>query len=283
MDSMADINSPWVDPEVLSMPDNHPGLSDKDYVRRRRMFFYSAREHRLRRLPSPHFVYLDEETDLWQSVFMRLDDLHARHAARVYLDGRDALRIERRRIPNLGELDKTLQASTGVRLVPAEGLLHGKTYFELWADRVMPCTQFLRHASQPEYTPEPDAIHDIIGHVPPLMDDAYVQLIEVVGQMARQVDAERLEQLVRFYWFTIEFGLIEERGETRVLGAGILSSIGELEHAISNDVEIRTFELDNVLATSFDNTHLQSVLYKAGSLDEIIAAAEELRKRWKLA
>jgi len=282
VDSMADINSPWVDPEVLSMPDNHPGLSDKDYVRRRRMFFYSAREHRLRRLPSPHFVYLDEETELWQRVFKRLDDLHAQHAARVYLEGRDALRIERRRIPNLGELDKTLQASTGVRLVPAEGLLHGKTYFELWADRVMPCTQFLRHASQPEYTPEPDAIHDIIGHVPPLMDDAYVKLIELVGGMAKQVDAERLEQLVRFYWFTIEFGLIEEDGGTRVLGAGILSSIGELEHAISDDVDVRLFDLETVLATAFDNTQLQPLLFKARSLAEIIAAAEQLREVWKL-
>jgi len=279
---MADINAPWVDPEVLSMPDNHPGLGDKDYVRRRRMFFYSAREHRLRRLPSPHFVYLDEEAELWQSVFRRLDDLHAQHAARVYLEGRDALRIERRRIPNLGELDKTLEASTGVRLVPAEGLLHGKTYFELWADRVMPCTQFLRHGSHPEYTPEPDAIHDIIGHVPPLMDDAYVQLIELVGRMARQVDAERLEQLVRFYWFTIEFGLIEEAGLTRVLGAGILSSIGELEHAISDDVEIRPFELDAVLATAFDNTRLQPLLFKAEALDQIMTAAEVLRDRWGL-
>ena len=282
MDSMADINAPWVDPDVLSMPENHPGLGDRDYVRRRRMFFYSAREHRLRNLPSPHFVYLDEETSLWQSVFQRLDDLHTKHAARVYLQGRDALRIERRRIPHLGELDKTLQASTGVRLVPAEGLLHGKTYFELWADRVMPCTQFLRHGSQPEYTPEPDAIHDIVGHVPPLMDDSYVNLIELVGRMARQVDAERLERLVRFYWFTIEFGLIEERGGTRMLGAGILSSIGELEHAISTNVDIRPFDLDTVLATPFDNTHLQPLLFKAQSLDEIIEAAERLRSTWRL-
>ena len=282
MDSMADINAPWVDPDVLAMPENHPGLTDKDYVRRRRMFFYSAREHRLRGLPTPHFTYLPDETELWSSVFRRLDELHEQHAAQVYLDGRSALRIERARIPHLGELDATLQAATGVQLVPAEGLLHGKTYFELWADRVMPCTQFLRHTSQPEYTPEPDAIHDIIGHVPPLMDAAYVTLIELVGQMARQVDAERLEQLVRFYWFTIEFGLIEEHGDSRVLGAGILSSIGEFEHANSDDVEVRSFDLEMVLATPFDNTHLQPLLFRASSLAEIIEAAQVLQRRWGL-
>ncbi len=280
MDSMAEINAPWVDPEEPHFPENHPGLADVDYMRRRRMFFYLARDHRLRGLPSPQIAYVPQETHLWREISERLDALHVQTAAAIYREGKRALGLSSERVPQLGELERILLARSGVRLVPAEGLLHGKTYFELWGDRIMPCTQFLRHDDQPEYTPEPDVIHDVIGHVPPLMDPEYASLIELIGQAARRATPDQLEELVRFYWFTIEFGLLEEAGEVRVLGAGILSSIGETEHYLSGDARIVDFALDHVLATAFDTTELQPTLFCAPSLQAIMDAADELFARW---
>lgn len=280
MDSMADIDSPWIDPEQPHFPDNHPGLGDVEYMRRRRMFFYLARDHRLRDLNAPHVQYVEEESALWHQIYDRLDELHQQVAADVYLRGKESLGLRAGQIPQLTELQDKLHRQTRVHLVPAEGLLHGKTYFSLWADRVMPCTQFLRHASQPEYTPEPDIIHDVIGHVPPLMDGPYVRLIEQIGQAARRASDEQLEQLVRFYWFTIEFGLLREAVQTKILGAGILSSIGEIDNVVSGQAEQIEFELQRVLDTAFDTTHLQPTLFVAPSLEVLVDAAQELTADW---
>ena len=144
----------------------------------------------------------------------------------------------------------------------------------------MPCTLFLRHHSEPAYTPEPDIVHDVIGHVPPLMDGRYVELIQVIGKIAQQATPEQLELLVRFYWFTVEFGVIKEAGEQKILGAGILSSIGEMEHVLSGKAKVKPFDLEEVLATPFDPTQLQPVLFVAPSLDNIIGEAQRLAKRF---
>jgi phenylalanine-4-hydroxylase len=275
MDSMADINSPLTEAEDLILADNHPGRNDAAYVRRRKMFFYLARDLRLRKFSAPTLPYSDCEQELWLTLYNRLDELHRVHAAAVFLDGKSALKLSARAVPQLWELEQILWQRTGVRLVPAEGLLHGKIYFDYWSNRVMPCTLFLRHESAPEYTPEPDIVHDVIGHVPPLMNPEYVELIELLGKSAGLLNPNELEALVRLYWFTVEFGMIREQGELKVLGAGILSSIGETEHAISGAAELREFSLAEVLATPFDPTKMQPTLFVAESLAEIVAAAKE--------
>jgi phenylalanine-4-hydroxylase len=282
MDSMADINAPWIEAEDLLLPQNHPGLQDGEYVRRRKMFFYLARDLRLREFDVPCLPYSPIEQDLWRSLFRRLDELHRKHAAKLFLDGKFGLHLTADRIPQLMEMERYLVKTTGVRLVPAEGLLHGKSYFNYWAKRVMPCTLFLRHASSPEYTPEPDIVHDVIGHVPPLMNKEYVDRIELIGKASLTLGPDELEELVRFYWFTVEFGLIQEAGKMKILGAGILSSLGEMEHVVSEKVKLRPFDLEEILATPFDPTHLQPKLFVAPSLDAIVTAAQEVLRRFEI-
>ncbi len=279
MDSMAEINAPLTESEDLCLSSNHPGLHDAEYVRRRKMFFYFARDLRLRKLPSPCVPYTEEESNLWSALYDRLSTLHDSHAAGIFLTGKKLLGLSRGEIPQLPNLERLLYPRTGIRLVPAEGLLHGKSYFSYWAERIMPCTLFLRHPRQPEYTPEPDNIHDVIGHVPPLMDSKYVELIRLIGTIARTASPENLERLVRFYWFTVEFGLLDEGDRQKVLGAGILSSIGEMQYVCDGKAEIRRFDLEEVLNTPFDPTTLQPVLFVAPSLEAIIADAHGLAAR----
>src|SRR5439155_109263 len=88
---------------------------------------------------------------------------------------------------------------------------------------------YIRHGSHPEFTPEPDMIHDCLGHCPPLMNRDYAELLTLIGKaVATTTKGDQVLALKRFSWFSIEFGLIAERGETKVFGAGILSSTGEI-------------------------------------------------------
>ena len=124
-----------------------------------------------------------------------------------------------------------------MHLVPAEGPIAYRIFYSYIADGGFPCTQFIRHGSQPEYTPEPDMIHDCLGHVPPLLNDDYAALLRMIGRAAvRATSGDHVLALKRLSWFSIEFGLIEEAGETRVFGAGILSSIGEIPFSLSGKV-----------------------------------------------
>jgi len=273
---MAEINTEILESEELDVPPNHPGRDDKEYLRRRRMFFFLAREHRLRELASPALEYTEEEQALWKNTFLELDELHSKAAARVFQEGKQALGLSPGTIPQLSQLEPQLFSSTGVRLVPAEGLLHGKIYFNYWSKCVMPCTQFLRHAKHPEYTPEPDIIHDVVGHVPPLMNTAYVSLIEKIGRAAQGATAEALERIVRFYWFTVEFGLIEENGKVRILGAGILSSVEETKNVLSGKPQLRPFNFEEMMNQPFATTELQPILYVAPSLETIVNYAGRL-------
>ena len=124
------------------------------------------------------------------------------------------------RFPQLRQLSERVERETNMHLVPAEGALPYRTFYEYIAERGFPVTQFIRHGSHPEFTPEPDMIHDCLGHVPPLMNQDYAELLTLIGKAASTAtQGEQVLALKRFSWFSIEFGLIEEGGETKVFGS----------------------------------------------------------------
>jgi phenylalanine-4-hydroxylase len=129
------------------------------------------------------------------------------------------------------------------------------------AEGVMPCTQYIRHASRPEYTPEPDVVHEVIGHVPLLADADLVAVSQAIGRAALRCSDAELPRLERLYWFTLEFGLVQERAGLRAYGAGLLSSFGELPHAFTDAVERRPFDVAAVVATPFDFSRMQDVVF----------------------
>jgi phenylalanine-4-hydroxylase len=122
-------------------------------------------------------------------------------------------------------------------------------------------TQYIRHTSRPEYTPEPDIVHESIGHIPMFTNRSFADFSQYIGHGARIATDDQLEELGRLYWFTVEFGLIEEDGETKAYGAGLLSSYGELENAFTDNVERRPFDLNEVVKTTYDYSDMQPVLY----------------------
>ena len=269
------------DPEELEVDPKTPGIDDPAYMARRRSIFKLTRKHRLERLGPPVFDYSPEETALWKDVSGRLNELHLKHACQMYLKAKRDLAITEDAIPQMRHLSDKLQAETQTHLVPAEGSLPYRTFYEYIAERGFPVTQFLRHPSHPEFTPEPDMIHDCLGHVPPFMNRDYAEVITLIGKAAASTDdGEHVLLLKRFSWFSIEFGLIEEQGETKVFGAGILSSTGEIPNSLhSRDVTRQPFVTDVVIDTDYDPTYMQKVLFVIPSLPFLRREAEALVKR----
>jgi phenylalanine-4-hydroxylase len=280
-----------VDPDAMVTPPDvtelelepgHPGLGDEGYIQRRKELFALCRRHRLENLGPPLIDYNAEETRIWREVSPKLDELHLRYACRIYLNAKRELAITRDEIPQLRHLSDRVQRETNMHLVAAEGALPYRTFYECIAQRGFPVTQFIRHGSHPEFTPEPDMIHDCLGHVPPLMNQDYAELVTLIGKAAATTRAgEQLLALKRFSWFSIEFGLIEEAGATKVFGAGILSSTGEIPYSIdSPDVKREPFVTDVVIDTDYDPSRMQDHLFIAPSFPFLRHELETLVRRF---
>ena len=252
----------------LVLERGHPGLGDEKYIRRRKELFALCRKHRLEGLGPPIINYTPEETRIWREVSPKLDELHVRHASSIYLGAKRDLAITRAEIPQLRHLGERLRRETDMHLVPAEGALPYRTFYEYIGKRGFPVTQFIRHGSHPEFTPEPDMIHDCLGHVPPLMNRDYAELLVLIGKaVATTTHGDQVLALKRFSWFSIEFGLIEEVGDVKVFGAGILSSTGEIPYSLSSpEVTRRPFVTDVVINTDYDPSRMQDKLFIAPSL-----------------
>jgi phenylalanine-4-hydroxylase len=266
----------------LELEPGHPGLGDEGYIQRRTELFALCRKHRLENLGPPLIDYSAEETRIWREVSPKLDELHFRYACRSYLNAKRELAITRDKIPQLRHLSDRVRRETNMHLVPAEGALPYRTFYEYIAQRGFPVTQFIRHGSHPEFTPEPDMIHDCLGHVPPLMNQDYAELLTLIGKAAATTrTGEQLLALKRFSWFSIEFGLLEEAGATKVFGAGILSSTGEIPYSIdSPEVKREPFVTDVVINTDYDPSQMQDHLFIAPSFPFLRRELEALVRRF---
>lgn len=241
---------------------DHPGANDEDY--RQRRDHIASLSKRFREDPEHKIIdveYTPEEQKVWQIVATRLEELQAKHASEFYLDAKKKLGISTERIPQLSEMNKKLKELSDFRLAPIEGLVETRAFLSWLSYRTMLCTQYIRHTSRPEYTPEPDIVHEAIGHIPNFTNRDFADFSQFIGHGALIATDEQLEELGRLYWFTVEFGLVEEQGEIKAFGAGLLSSFGELENAFTDNVERRSFDLKEVINQTYDYSDMQPILY----------------------
>jgi phenylalanine-4-hydroxylase len=252
---------------VVELSASHPGFADPVYRARRNAIAALAVNYRPG-TPIPAAEYTEQEHEVWAMVSRELTAKHAKYATAEYLDGAARLGLPAERIPQLEEVSRLLAPLTGFRYLPAAGLVPLRDFYGVLADGFFHSTQYIRHHSVPFYTPEPDVIHEVIGHANALAGPRYAALYRLAGQAARRVEGEEaLEFVSKVFWFTLEFGVMQERGELRAYGAGILSSYGEIEEF--RGMDIRPLDLSAMGTTHYDITKYQDVLFRAESLEHL--------------
>jgi phenylalanine-4-hydroxylase len=255
------------DSTTLHLPEDHPGFSDQEYRQRRAAIAEACAAYEPGG-PIPDVHYTAEEDEVWRLVSTELAAKHERYACSAYLQAAERLVLPARRVPQLSEVDERLRALTGFRLRPVSGLVPTRQFYGELAHRIFHSTQYIRHHSVPFYTPEPDIVHEIIGHANMLAGQDLAELYVAAGQASlRAESAAAHEFFSKVFWFTLEFGVVAESGELKAYGAGLLSSYGEIE--VFRDAEIRPFDISAMGVLEYDITRYQPVLFAASSFSQV--------------
>jgi len=256
------------EPHILELPADHPGVTDLAYRARRAAIAEVAASYHLPG-PIPDVEYSAEEDDVWRVVSAELAAKHRACACRAYLDSAARLVLPTDRVPQLREVDERLASLTSFHLMPVAGLVPTRQFYGGLADRIFHSTQYIRHHSVPYYTPEPDIVHEIIGHANTLAGEGFANVYEAAGRASlRATTDEALAFFSSVFWFTLEFGVLWEDEELRAYGAGLLSSFGEIDAFRS--AEIRPFDLKTMGTFGYDITRYQPVLFAAESFDRLV-------------
>ncbi len=258
---------------IVQLDPDHPGFTDPEYRARRNEIARIAAEYKTG-MPIPDAPYSDEEHKLWRIIRNALEPAHDAHACAEYLECVRKVDLPWDRIPQLREVSEKVEALSGFRLEPVAGLVQPRVFLESLANGVFLCTQYIRHHSTPHYTPEPDVVHELTGHAVTLASERLAELNRLVGEAVKRThSAERMEQLARVYWFTIEFGVVWEDGKVKAYGTGLLSSAGE--QAAMGSAELRPLDPETMSREEYDPTSYQPILFCGDSFE---AMHETLRE-----
>ena len=258
---------------TVHLGEDHPGFNDPAYRERRNEIAAAALEWNPGE-PIPRIDYTDAEQEVWRTVCRELEPKHEKYACRAFRDAVAALGLPRDRIPQLDEVTTGLQPLTGFEYLPAAGIVPLDEFYGSLADRQFHSTQYVRHPAEPLYTPEPDMIHEVMGHANLLADPQFAEVNRLAGEAARRAETqEGLQMVADIFWFTIEFGCVWEEGELRAYGAGILSSYGEIEEF--RGMEIHPLDFHAMATLEYDITKYQPILFAADSMEHLVDSLGE--------
>jgi phenylalanine-4-hydroxylase len=228
-------------------------------------------------IPQNWQAYTAEEHATWDTLFERQAKLLPGRASQAFLKGLDALRLSESGIPNFEELSERLMKLTGWQVVAVPGLVPDDVFFDHMANRRFVAGNFIRRPDQLDYLQEPDVFHDVFGHVPMLADPVFADYLEAYGRGGvRAMELGALKQLGRLYWYTVEFGLVQEAEGLRIYGAGIVSSSAESRFALDDPSPNRIgFDLRRVMRTEYRIDDFQQNYFVIPSFDELLRVTVE--------
>jgi phenylalanine-4-hydroxylase len=262
-------------------------------------FIEDARSHGKLYIEQPYELYSEENHDSWKKLFSRMQPKWEKYANKHFKKGIANLCLDPNRVPRLDDVNKFLKPLTGFSAKAVSGYVPAFLFFDCLRQRQFPTTITIRRSDKLDYLPEPDIFHDIAGHVPMHTDMAFadtlvrfgecahtaadiVQGIKDEDEQARQLTSI-IKAMARFFWFTIEFGLMKgEGGKPQVYGSGLLSSYGEIEHCVeSPEVQRYPIQMEWVVNQYFEIDHYQPLLFVVDSFDHLFSLVDELEKWMK--
>jgi phenylalanine-4-hydroxylase len=241
-------------------------------------------------IEQPYELYSAENHDTWRRLYARMRPRWERFANDRFLQGIDALCFDPNRVPRLDEVNRFLCPLTGFQAKAVSGYIPAFLFFDSLRNRAFPTTITIRASDSLDYLPEPDIFHDIAGHVPMHTDRAFADTLVRFGECAHTAveiardDLSRLTSIIRamarFFWFTVEFGLMRSPDRLRAYGSGLLSSYGELEHALrSRSVQRYPAQIEWMVNQAFEIDHYQPLLFVVDSFEHLFDMVSTL-ERW---
>jgi phenylalanine-4-hydroxylase len=224
--------------------------------------------------------YSAEDHAVWQLLYQRRMDTLRQVASTVFLEGMACIGLDADRVPDLADVNARLAPRTGWAAIGVSGFVPARQFFASLAHRRFPTTLGVRPRAQLDYLPEPDIFHDVFGHVPLHANPVFADFLQRFGQLAADAADDRdVTALARLFWFTVEFGLVQERGDVRIYGSGLVSSHGDAANALGATCDRRPFSLDAVIAQPFEIDHVQEVLFVLDDFSQLFDAVDEYAAR----
>lgn len=252
---------------------DHPGFRDAAYRSRREEINAISGGFTMDQ-EIPRVTYNDEERKVWKFCYDNLKDLFKEHACKEFNQtiGEFEKEVGFRpdEIPQLGDISNFLKSKTGWRLKPVGGLLTQREFLNGLAFKVFHSTQYIRHGSAPLYTPEPDIVHELLGHAPMFAHKPFGDFSQEIGLASLGATEIEISRLAAIYWFTIEFGMCRENDSLKAYGAGILSSVGELKYCVTDEPKHYDLDLVNIAQNhvNFPISSMQPYYFVAQSFEQ---------------
>ena len=224
--------------------------------------------------------YTADDFQVWKTLFERQMAHLPGRVAQDYLDAMKSIGFQADAIPHIDHLNVRLLPETGWQLKVVPELVPIEVFLEHLSRRIFPVTCWLRLPDELDYLEEPDMFHDVFGHVPLLTNPDYATFFQALGALGtRHIDKpEVITRLYRLYWFTVEFGLVKEGEQTRIYGAGIVSSIGETQHALSEAVRHHPFDMEQIAQHAFRTDVMQNEYYIINSFDTLRRSVPDMER-----
>lgn len=282
-------------PEVhtINVPCTSLGLTTTEAA-----FIEQARNNGELYIDQPYQLYSEDNHAAWKSLFGRMRPQWDRFANEHFMKGIESLCLDPDRVPNLDDVNQFLNPLTGFKAKAVSGYVPAYLFFDCLSNREFPTTITIRRHDKLDYLPEPDIFHDIAGHVPMHTDKAFADTLVRFGELAKLAveigseikdEGEKLHRLnsiikslARFFWFTIEFGLMKGKDGMKVYGSGLLSSFGEIQYSIESPLVQRyPLQLEWVINQYFEIDHYQPLLFWVESFDHLFSLVTELEQWMK--
>ncbi len=221
--------------------------------------------------------YTPDEHRVWDTLYARQIALLKNRAVNAFHEGLGLLDLGSGGIPDLRVINPKLKALTGWEVVMVPHLVPDDVFFDHLANRRFPAGRFIRKPDQLDYIEEPDIFHDIFGHVPMLTLPVFADYMQAYGKGGQRANSlGRLKELARLYWYTVEFGLIQEGPHLRIYGAGIVSSAGETPFCLESSSPHRVqFDLERIMRTDYRIDDFQQVYFVIDSFEQLLGATQQ--------